>query len=132
MALNNENGNGAVKLGRPANADLSAKQYLFVKIVTGSKVDVCSAATDVPCGVLVDKPKSGDTSQVQVTGLGKVKAGGTIAAGDLLGTDANGAAVKLTVGTDTTKYVVAQALEAAVTGDYFEILLNALTPHRAA
>ncbi len=130
MATHNEN--SGLKLSREAAADLSAKQYLFVKLGTGSKINVCSAATDVPCGILLDKPASGATGQVQVTGLGKVIAGGTIAVGDLLGTDANGKAVKLTIGTDTTKYVVAQAVSAGSANELVTVLLNATTPHRAA
>jgi hypothetical protein len=93
-----------------AAADLSTKQYRFVKLTGRHQVNVCSGATDAPYGVLQDKPASGVAADVMTRGITKVIAGGTIAAGDRIGTDANGAAVKLTEGTDTTKYIVGVAL----------------------
>src|SRR5258705_7006664 len=86
-------------------ADLSTKQFRFVKHTADNTVNVCAAATDCPSGVLQDKSASGVAADVMSMGLTKLVAGGTIAAGDRIGTDANGAAVKLTEGTDTTKYV---------------------------
>jgi hypothetical protein len=116
-----------------AAADLSSgKQFRFVKHTADNAVNVCSAATDCPSGVLQDGPKSGDPADVMTMGLTKVIAGGTIAAGDRVGTDANGAAVKLTEGTDTTKYIAGRAEQAAVTGDIFTVFINCINPHRAA
>ena len=43
-----------------ASADLSAKQYYFVKLSSETKVTVCSAVTDKPIGVLQNKPASGE------------------------------------------------------------------------
>lgn len=113
-----------------AAADLSTKQYRFVK--GAASVNVCSAATDCPSGVLQDKPTSGQAADVMVFGVTKLIAGGTIAAGDRIGPDANGAAVKLTEGTDTTKYISGRAEQAAVSGDTFSAFINCINPHRAA
>lgn len=123
---------GKFLVGVTASADLSAKQFRFVKVSGDFTATVCAAATDIPCGVLQDKPTSGTAAAIMVDGISKVVAGGTIAAGALVGTDANGAAVALVAGTDTTKYPVAQALQAAVSGDIFSVELNCAVPHRAA
>jgi len=96
----------------PAAADLSGNQYYFVEIgATG--VTVCDAATDIPLGVLQNKPGSGAAAAVRVTGISKVIAGGAISVGNPVGTDASGRARALTPGTDTTAYIRGIALEAA-------------------
>lgn len=124
---------GQPKAPVTAAADLSSgKQYRFVKLTGDLAVNVCSAATDVPYGVLQDKPVNNFAADVMTRGITKVIAGGTVAAGDRIGTDANGAAVKLTEGTDTTKYVVGVALQAAVSGDIFSADIDCSTPGRAA
>lgn len=115
-----------------AAADLSTKKYRFVKLTADSTVNVCSAATDAPSGVLQDNPTSGQQADVMAFGITKLIAGGTIAAGARIGTDANGAAVALVEGTDTTKYVAGHAEQAAVAGDAFAAFINCITPHRAA
>jgi hypothetical protein len=120
-------------VGATAAADLSSgKQFRFMKLTADFAVNVCSGVTDVPVGVLQDNPVSGAAASVMVQGISKLIAGGTIAAGDRLGTDANGAAIKLTEGTDTTKYIVATALQSAVSGDTFSAYIDCGSPHRAA
>lgn len=122
-----------------AATDLSASQYLFVKISASGRpptVALTAAATDCPYGVLQDKPVGSagtpKACEVRVQGRSKVVAGGTITAGDRIGTDNAGKAVKKTEGTDTTNYVVGVAVFSAVTGDIVEVDLNCLNPHRAA
>jgi hypothetical protein len=115
-----------------ANADLSAKQYLFVKIAAAKAVDVCSAATDRPVGILQNKPTSGQNAEVAFLGVSKVVCGGTITAGDQIGTDANGKAVSLAAGTDTTKFVVGIALEAGASGRIISALIDTPAIGRAA
>ena len=50
--------------GLTANADLSAKQYYFVKLSGAGTVTVCSGVTDKPIGVLQNTPESGDAPVV--------------------------------------------------------------------
>ena len=117
----------------PGNADLSTKQYYFVKMTAARQVALCNGATDKPIGVLTNKPDaSGKAANVLVVGIARVVAGGTITAGDLIGTDANGKATTLVPGTDTTKYIVGTARQSAVSGDVFEAFVNCANPHRAA
>lgn len=115
---------GMTLAGQTAAGDLSTKQYRFMKVSAAGVVTTCSAATDYPIGVLQNAPgAAGRDATVMISGVSKVVAGGNLAAGDLVGTDANGAAVKLTIGTDTTKYVRGQALAAAASGDLVAVRL---------
>lgn len=82
-----------------ANADLSAKQFFIVKQTAADTVDLCSAVTDRPFGVLGNAPKSGVAAQVITDGVAKVTTDGSgtaIAVGDQIGTSAAGIGVKCT------------------------------------
>lgn len=110
--------------GLKANADLSAKQFRVMKMAAAHAVTVCAATTDKPVGVLQDAPTSGNPASVAFAGVTKAKAGGTIAAGDTVGCDANGAVVTYVEGTDTTKYRVGIAQSAGANGDIIDVLLQ--------
>jgi hypothetical protein len=121
-----------VILSIPAGADLSALQYTFVKL-SGTGVIAAAAATDIPVGVLVNNPTSGETAAVAISGVVKLKASAAIAVGRLVGTTSTGTAVALTAGTDTTKYILGQAITAAgAAGDIITVAVNCATPARAA
>ena len=121
-----------VVLSIPAGADLSAKQYTFVKI-SGTGVISVAAATDAPIGVLLNDPASGETAAVAVSGIVKIKASAAIVAGVPVGTTATGTAVTLVAGTDTTKYIVGRAITAAgAAGDIITVAINAASAGRAA
>ena len=68
-----------------AAADLSAKQFHFVKVSAANKVDVCTAITDAPIGVLQNKPTSGQAANIRVLGISKLSANAAISAGAILG-----------------------------------------------
>lgn len=101
-------------------SDLSSNQYYLVKR-SGGVLALCDTAGERPLGILQDDP---DTAQqagrVQVIGLSKVVAGGTIAQDDLLTTDANGKAVA--VG-DTGGFAFGYADEAGVANDIITCML---------
>jgi hypothetical protein len=121
-----------VKVGQfTASADLSAKQYHFVKMSGNNTVTVCAAITDVPIGVLQNNPASGGAAEVCLFGISKVVADGTLAAGNVIGTSADGQADAITAGTDTTVYTMGIALSAASAGETVEAFINA-TAGRAA
>lgn len=124
--------NYSVKITLKAGADLSSSQYMFVKLDTNGNAVACSGATDRPIGVLQNNPVSGKECEVLVSGGTKVKAGGTIAIANAIGTGASATAVALTVGTDTTKYVVGTALTAAASGELFTAVINCSAAGRAA
>lgn len=114
-----------VKVGNwTASADLSAKQYHFVKMSGNNTVTVCAAITDIPIGVLQNTPTSGQAAEVCVFGVTKVVADGTLAAGNRIGTSLDGQADAITAGSDTTVTIVGQALNAAAVGETVEMFFN--------
>lgn len=114
-----------IKVGQwTASADLSSKQYYFVKMSGANTVDVTSAITDKTIGVLQNTPSSGQAAEVCVFGITKVVADGNLTAGNLIGTSSDGQADAITAGTDTTVYVVGQALESAAAGNTTTMFFN--------
>ena len=125
--------NYSVKVTLVAGADLSSKQYTFVKLNSSGEAIAAAAATDIPVGVLQNAPIAGQEAEVLIVGGTKVVAGAAIAEGAQLGTSATGKAVALVAGTDTTKYVVGTLLtESAADGNIVTAVINCANPHRAA
>ena len=114
-----------------ASADLSSKQFHFVKLSGADTVDVCSAVTDVPFGVLQNNPAQGEAAIVCQFGTSKVVADATLAAGDVIGTSADGQAQPLTVGTETTVFTCGQARTAASAGETVSAFINISTGRAA-
>jgi hypothetical protein len=82
-----------------ANADLSNKQYHFVRYVATEKCDQASLDTNSGLiGVLQNKPGSGEFATIAYAGVGKVVAGAAVTAGDVLTTNSSGRAVTVTSG----------------------------------
>lgn len=105
-----------------AGADLSAKQYFIVKNDTGSnEVVLAAAAADSIVGVLQNAPVENQEALVAVGGTCKVIAAGDISKGAWVTSDGNGEAVATTT---AGNLVIGQALQSAVDGDIFEILLT--------
>jgi len=116
-----------------AAADLSAKQFHFVKLDSNGKAALCAAATDVPCGVLQNKPSAGQAATIVVMGETKISSDAALNEGDLIGTSSDGQADAKLPGTDTTEYVVGQMKTATGgAGVIGTALVNCANPHRAA
>jgi hypothetical protein len=107
-----------------AAADLSSKQYHFVKLASATTVNVCTAITDIPIGVLQNDPTSGQAAEICIFGISKVVADGTLAAGNVVGTSADSQCDAIVAGTDTTVYAMGQAITAASAGETTTILVN--------
>ena len=107
-----------------AAADLSSKQYHFVKLASATTVNVCTATTDRAIGILQNDPESGEAAVIAIFGISKVVADGTITAAKWLGTSADSQAAGITPGSDTTVYVMGQAIQAASAGETFTMFLN--------
>lgn len=128
-----------VKLpGAKAGAGLTgaAIQYTFVKLSADNTVVPCTALTDVPIGVIQAPVRAtGDEADVVVAGLTNVQASGSLAFGNLIGTDTAGLARAQTPGTDTTKFVVGQVISVAgatSANNLIQAMINCLSPARAA
>lgn len=114
-----------------ANSDLSDKQFTFVKYHSTASIDRVIAASSVDdraLGVLNNAPREGEEAEVVMTGVQKVKLGGTVARMDGIGNDANGLGVKAATG----KRVYGFALESGVAGQIISVALNSVTPTAAA
>lgn len=123
-----------VKLtGLKAAADLSAKQFYFVKLTADNTVNVCSALTDVPIGVLQNTPTANQAAEVTVLGQTKISGDADLDVGMLIGPSADSQADARTIGTDTTHYVVGQVIvgNTAAAG-IVTAVINCCNPHRAA
>ena len=121
-------------ISREAAADLSAHQHKFVKLNSSGQIAAIAAATDIPVGVLQDKPDAaGKVGRVMVGGITKLQGDADLAKGDLIGTSADGQAAAYVAGTDTTNYIVGQVLEDnAAAGGLASCLINCAAPSRGA
>lgn len=106
-----------------AGADLSAKQFFAVQDDGSGNAIAISADTQVPIGILQNKPTSGKSCSIDFSGVSKAILGGNVVKGDLLGPTTTGALVKRTLGTDLTKYVCARAGAAGSSGDIIPVVL---------
>lgn len=111
-------------IGLEAAADLSALQFRFMLVTTGSKINKNTAATQLQLGILQNKPISGQIGDVRVLGGSKLQVDANavdIAVGDFLTADANGKGVKTTT---TGNFVRAIALEPATNdGEIISVML---------
>jgi len=119
---------------REAAADISAHHLKFVKLDTNGRVAAIAAATDIPHGVLLNKPDTlGKAATIGLIGVGKIQANGAITAGDVIGTSADGQVDGKTAGSDTTEYVVGMATDTVTgAGEYVTCTVNCIAPHRSA
>ena len=109
-----------------AGADLSAKQFYFVKLDSNGAVVACAAVTDKPIGILQNNPGSGGEALVMHDGISKLSSDGTTAIDDLLGPSADGQGAVYVPGTDTTKYIVARALSAGAAAEIVSVLFSCM------
>lgn len=128
-----------------AAADLSSSQYLAVVLGT-SGITVASAAGADVIGILQNDPPDGQAATVRVAGITKWIAGGTIARGARVASDAAGKAKTAVAGTVNTSdagasgdplvgsFSIGKALEAGVSGQVIAVLIDkaGLVPTTAA
>ena len=97
-----------------AGADLSAKQFTFVKMNTTDRTVVSATNADAAFGVLINDPASGQAATIVTNGRVIVEVGtGGLTAGDLVGVDANGEAVTAA----TSDVVVGICVDGAAAGE---------------
>lgn len=116
MALENQ----VRSLTLVAAADLSASQYRLIQVDSAGKAAL-AGATGIVVGALQNKPASGQSAAVGFHGVSKVVAGGTVAAGARVTSDANSAAITATTGDS----VAGIAITAGVSGDLISVLIGA-------
>lgn len=118
----------------PAGADLSAEQYHFVKLNTSGQVVAIGAATDIPVGILLNKPDAaGKDALVCIIGRVTAVFDASVAIGLLIGTSADGQVDAKVFTTDATEYIAGQVtLNGGAAGSRGQILINCANPHRAS
>ena len=125
--------NYSVKVTLVAAADLSAKQYHFVKLDSAGKAAAIAANTDRPIGVLQNAPLAGQEAEVLVVGGTKLVAGEAVAEGAVISTTSAGKADSIAVGTATTQYILGTALtEVGNDGEIVTAVVNCASSGRAA
>lgn len=106
-----------------AGSDLSNFQYMIGKLDSSGNVIPSTAATDKHVCVIEQNVPSGDIGAMRLLNGGPgtyhVIAGGTIAIGDFLTSNASSLAVATTTSGDQ---VIGQAIKSAVSGDLVEFL----------
>ncbi len=118
-----------------AAANLSAKQFYFVKLDSSGDAALITLITDVPFGVLQNKPDAaGEPAIIGRYGTSKVSADAALATiGTFVGPSGDGQADARVIGTDTTHYVAGVTREAAgAAGDIIACDIDCLVPHRAS
>lgn len=106
-----------------AGAEIIKGAGKAVKFDGSGNIVLCSSAGEAAIGILIlqtaDKVANGESVTVQISARGQAVAGGSIAAGDLLAVDANGALVKAAA----SNYVVGQALSAGSNNGFVDVVL---------
>jgi hypothetical protein len=100
-----------------AGEDLSTAQFKFVTLESGGTVDLADSAGENALGVCLAGAAAGKAVTVCVSGSVMVEAGGTIAAGVQVQTDATGKAALAATG----DIVLGYTREAGVAGQIIEI-----------
>ena len=114
-----------------AGEDLSAAQFHFVKLSANNTVVLCAGVTDIPAGVLQNKPSAaGQVAEVMLWGVSKLRVGAVaLTYGLAVGTNATGEAVTELVA-ETTHYNVGRVLEGAAAGGLCSAMINCQNPLR--
>lgn len=111
----------AVMITLPASGDLSASQFKFMKVNSSGQA-VNSGAGEAAVGVLQDDPRAaGRPAVIAISGVVKVRAGGTIAAGAAVASDADGDAIAATT---AGHIVLGTAIVGGASGEIISVLFQ--------
>jgi hypothetical protein len=104
-------------------ADNAIVQYSVVKVTTtgASTCDTATANGDAMIGIAQNGPSAAEQCTVRMFGTSKCLAGGTITAGQTVTATTAG---KVVADSTDTHGIIGRALESAVTGDTFEVLIQ--------
>lgn len=114
-----------------AGEDLSSFQFMAVTLETDGQVDAFDATSDVPFGVLQNKPDTaGKGAEIMVIGRTKVEFGETVVVGNLIRFGTDSKALIFDVDTDTTAFCAGTCTEGGASGEVGEALINCCNPWR--
>ena len=113
----------AQEISKPANTDLSTKQWYVVDLNSSGNVAVAGAGSSF-IGVLTNKPDAaGKAASVAISGQVPVIAGGTVAPADFLKIDSSGRVVAASSGDKC----IGRCMAAATVGAETEMLIQPQT-----
>ena len=123
-------------IGATAGIEKSVKCTAAVAAFTlakfGADDDTLStgaAATDNVVGVFQHATTAaGEEVRVMLSGVSRVKIGGTVTRGDLIGSDASGQGVTVAPAAGTNNRIVGVALASGVSGDIIPVLIAPSRP----
>ncbi len=90
-----------------------SKQYYGCKFEADRQIALTSADTDVPAGLILNKPEDGETAEVLIIGRAPGVVEEAITAGQLVRIASGGKVALFVPTTDTTEYCVGQCVEGA-------------------
>ena len=115
-----------------AAADLSAKQYNFVKLDANGDVVLTDASGtgEIPIGVLQNAPTSGQAATVMIVGISKVEAGVAFDEGVKIACSDSGSSADdgQAVAADASDNVVGQTITAGAADEYITAAINCASP----
>ena len=120
--------NAKVAISLVASADLSANQFRFVNVNSSGETIALTAAGERMVGLQEDKPgeataAAGEVSEVSISGVIKVIAGATVAAGQEVKSDDEGRAVDATTPVNL-HFVAGTALTGGAVGELISVLIS--------
>lgn len=114
-----------------ASESLASNQYYGVTMSGDRAVDLQDAITDIPAGILQNKPTSGQQAQVMVAGRTPGVVAEAITAGQQVRIDAAGKFAVFAVDTDVTAYCCGYCVVGAGNdGEIGEFVVNCATCFR--
>ena len=115
-----------------AGADLRTKYGYGMKLSGARGVAIMAADTDVPCGVLMNEPNSGEEALICVMGRVPVKLSATLAVGEPIYFHSDGTAKKWTPASDITKYCAGYITVGGASGEMGEAMIQCANPVKGA
>jgi len=113
-----------------AGGDLRTKQYRAVKLTANRTVSVFDTVTEVPVGILLNAPNTGEEALVCVVGRCPVVLGGTVATHALICFGVNALAKAFVATTDTTKYCAGRLLRGGAINNMGMAMIQCAVPRK--
>lgn len=115
-----------------AAGDLSSDQYkIMAKTATARQVELAGGDDEVIIGVLYNKPAAtGRAATVRIGAVAKVKAGGTVASGDMVTSDASGLAIASLYTDQDLVHQLGVCIVGGASGEFIEVLVNVQRAHQ--
>jgi len=116
---------------KQAGEDLSSFQFMAVTLESDGQVDAHDAVTDVPFGVLQNKPSAaGRGAEIMYMGRSKVEFGETVVVGNLIRFGADSKAYIFVTDVDVTAFCAGTCTLGGAAGEIGDAIINCANPFR--